>query len=95
MSERCPGGLCALASSGDDLERMCSGMAARITELEAALTERDRRLAELEAALVAKDACWHCKVALIPSRPRCEVCPEECDDEACSDEGCQEQRELP
>jgi hypothetical protein len=30
---------------------------------------------------------------LAPQRPRCEVCPDECDDEACSEEGCREERE--
>ncbi len=48
MSERCHAGLCAIASGGDDLQRMCSGMTERITELEAALAERDRRVAGLE-----------------------------------------------
>lgn len=65
------------------------------TWLKAAETERDSLRTDrddLRAKLEAKDACWHCKDALLPTKPRCEVCPEECDDIACSEEGCREER---
>jgi hypothetical protein len=53
----------------------------------------EQRVRELQQELAAKDACWHCKDAPLPTKPRCDVCPEECDDDACSEEGCREQRE--
>lgn len=45
--------------------------------------ERDKP----HAALAATDVCWHCKVMLDPTRPRCERCPEECDDADCREDG--------
>jgi hypothetical protein len=35
--------------------------------------------------------CWHCKVVLQPDPPpRCESCPEFCDDDRCPYEGCKQ-----
>jgi hypothetical protein len=48
---------------------------------------------ELQAQLRARDVCWHCKDVLLPERPRCERCPEECDNADCSAEGCAESRD--
>lgn len=53
----------------------------------------EAKVTELKAELRAKDACWHCKVCLLPTKPRCETCPDECDDEGCSGEACRESRE--
>lgn len=49
---------------------------------------RAERAAAAILALVSTGVCWHCKVQLEPTRPRCERCPEECDYDDCPEEGC-------
>lgn len=37
-----------------------------------------------------KESCWHCGVVLVgDNRPRCYLCPPECDGEGCDEMGCQ------
>lgn len=42
-------------------------------------------------ALEEANVCWHCKDLLYPVKPRCERCPDECDDSGCQAPGCTEQ----
>jgi hypothetical protein len=57
-----------------------------------------QRLSAMGLHLLTQDevdqpnVCWHCLDCLDPNKPRCERCPEECDDETCTAEGCMNTR---
>ena len=43
-----------------------------------------------------EQVCWHCGVVLAyVSKPRCEDCPDECDEEKCDEMSCTDQPQRP
>lgn len=57
------------------------------------LADIDYLLTRLSQVAAEKDVCWHCGVVLTYTpKPRCEDCPDECDEEGCDEMGCEAAR---
>lgn len=79
---------CPCDKLSDQSCNVCDGGLAICSKCGKAESELNQSCVQ-SAPTIEPDACWHCGDVLVPApKPRCEDCPDECDEPDCDEMGC-------